>query len=334
MSGRGTRKIRRRPFEARHEAYPVRMSQLTPDLDPHHTPGLEPGGVIRGRTLLTGWFSFPHGEATAGDVLALRHVQARLELAGIPYDIAWSPRSHLGTLSLEDTDPRRYGRLLFVSGPVHGGQITALHERFEHCYRVAVGVSTLDPADPALSGFHRVVNRDGPGTLRGRVDLAASAPAEEPVPVAGVVLTGGQREYGAAPHGRVAEVLTSWLVGKDCARLELDTRLDTRDWRRNATCGQYLSVVERLDVVVTDRPHGLVLALRSGVPALAVDPVAGGARVAAQARVCRWPAVLEPEDVSPRLLDHWWSWCLGRGRELAAERGRDFRARRPAAVRP
>jgi hypothetical protein len=287
--------------------------------------------VTAGRTLLTGWFSFLHGEATAGDVLALRHVEARLLRAGVPYDVVWSPGFRPGALSLDDVDPARYTRLLFVCGPVHGEQIAALHERFAHCFRVALGVSTVDPADPALSGFHRVMSRDGPGTLRGRVDLAASAPAEEPVPVVGIVLTGGQREYGARRrHDTVAEGLTSWLAGKDCARLELDTRLDRDDWRRNATCGQYLSVVERLDLVVTDRLHGMVLALRSGVPALAVDPVAGGAKVSAQARVCRWPAVLHPEEVSPRLLDHWWAWCLGRGRELAAERGRDFRARRPA----
>ncbi|MDT0381538.1 polysaccharide pyruvyl transferase family protein [Streptomyces sp. DSM 42041] len=284
-----------------------------------------------GRTLVTGWFSFPRGEATAGDVLALRHVEARLDLAGASYDVAWSPGFRSQAVSLEDADPQHYSRLLFVCGPVAGKQIAALHERFAHCFRVALGVSTVDPADPALSGFHRVMSRDGPGTLRGRVDLAASAPAEEPVPVAGVVLAGGRRERGAGVRDdAVAEALTSWMCGKNCARLELDTRLDAHDWRRSATCGQYLSVLERLDVVVTDRLHGLVLALRSGVPALAVDPVDGGATVSAQARVCRWPAVLHPEDVTPRLLDHWWSWCLGRGRELAAERGRDFRARRPA----
>lgn len=33
-------------------------------------------------------------------------------------------------------------------------------------------------------------------------------------------------------------------------------------------------MLRRLDVVVTTRLHGLVLALKNGVPALAVDPVA------------------------------------------------------------
>lgn len=288
-----------------------------------------------GRTLVTGWFGLRHGEATAGDVLALRHVQARLELAGVPYDTAWSPRSRPGTLRLQDANPQRYSRLVFVCGPVHGEQIAALHQRFEHCFRVAVGVSTVDPADPALSGFHRVLGRDGPGTLRERVDLAASAPGDPPVPVVGVLLTGGKREDGDGRRpGDVGEAVTSWLAAKDCARLELDTRLDAGDWRRPATSAQYLSLVERLDVVVTDRLHGLVLALRSSVPAVAVDPVAGGANVAAQARVCRWPAVLRAEETSRRTLDTWWSWCLGPGREVAARRGREFVAGRPAAPVP
>jgi hypothetical protein len=286
--------------------------------------------VSGGRTLITGWFSFLHGETTAGDVLALRHVQARLDLAGLPYDTAWSPGFRPGGLSLDEVDPARYTRLVFVCGPVHGDQIASLHRRFPHCFRVAAGVSTIDPEDPALSGFHRVLSRDGPGTLRGRVDLAASAPADPPVPVVGVVLTGGQREYGdRRRHTAVAEEITTWLAGKDFARLELDTRLDVHDWRRNATCGQYLSVVERLDLVVTDRLHGLVLALRSGVPALAVDPVEGGAKVSAQARVCRWPAVLAAEKTCVRELDWWAQWCLGPGREAAARRSRDFRTRRP-----
>ncbi|MCF6522675.1 polysaccharide pyruvyl transferase family protein [Streptomyces sp. JJ36] len=282
------------------------------------------------RTLLTGWFSFLHGEITAGDTLALRHVQAMLDSAGIEYDTAWSPGFRSGALSLDTADPEDYSRLLFICGPLHGPQIAALHERFAHCYRVAVGTTTIDPGDRAVSGFHRVLGRDGPGSLRDRLDLAAGAPPEETVPVTGVVLTGGQREYGRLRrHDRVAETVTTWLAGKDCARLEVDTRLDAGDWRHCASAGQYLSVVQRLDVVVTDRLHGLVLALRCGVPALAVDPVEGGAKVTAQARVCRWPALVPVEGLDRARLEQWWRWCLGTGRELAERRSLEFRARRP-----
>ncbi|PJE99583.1 polysaccharide pyruvyl transferase [Streptomyces carminius] len=272
------------------------------------------------RALLTGWFTFLHGEVTAGDELALRRVQEVLDRAGIPYDTAWSPGFRPDALHLEDAAPERYSHVVFLCGPLHGSQVAALHERYPHCARLAVGVSVPDPDDPAVTGFHRVLARDAPGTAPA-ADLAAAAPGTPAVPVAGVVLTHGQGEYGPRRrHEEVARRVTGWLAGTDCARLELDTRLARDDWRLCGTPAQLQSVLARLDVVVTDRLHGLVLALRAGVPALAVDPVAGGAKVTAQARVHRWPALIPAERLTEEELDHWWRWCLGPGRAAARRR--------------
>jgi hypothetical protein len=70
------------------------------------------------------------------------------------------------------------------------------------------------------------------------------------------------------------------------------------------------------------RLHGLVLALRAGVPVLAVDPVAGGGKVTAQAAAWDWPAVLAAEQVTEQsLLDERWDWCrspAGRSEALRA----------------
>jgi hypothetical protein len=65
------------------------------------------------------------------------------------------------------------------------------------------------------------------------------------------------------------------------------------------------------------------------VPVLAVDPVAGGAKVTAQARACGWPALVPAEHASDAELDHWWSWCLGPGRDLARRRSDEFGGTRP-----
>jgi hypothetical protein len=275
------------------------------------------------RILLTGWFSFRHGEATAGDVLSLEAVRAAL--ADLPCDVAWSPIFRPGALTIEDARPETYSHVIFVCGPVHGPQLRHLHQRYASCRRIAVGVSVIDPHDPAAAGFDVILARDAPGASP-RHDLAAFA-SFAPVPVAGVVLAPGQGEYGARRrHDEVHARLTSWLGGQDCARLLLDTRLDTHDWRSFATPDQLLSVVGRLDVVVTTRLHGLVTALRCGVPALAVDPVADGAKVAAQARAWQWPAVLTADELSESALDGWWDWCLsGEGRSAAASPGADDR---------
>lgn len=58
-------------------------------------------------------------------------------------------------------------------------------------------------------------------------------------------------------------------VGPD----ELTAAPDTRDWQLCSTPDALAELMTRLDIVVTTRLHGLVLALRVGVPALAIDPV-------------------------------------------------------------
>ncbi|MFB4194142.1 polysaccharide pyruvyl transferase family protein [Streptomyces carpaticus] len=267
-----------------------------------------------GRTLITGWFSFPDGEATAGDVLALNRVRAVFEDRDLPYDVAWSPGFAPGELALEQAVPEAYERLVFVCGPLHGPQVAALHRTFAHCRRVAVGTSVIDPHDPAVTGFHRLLPRDGT-TAPPRQDLSLRAPRGPAVPVVGVILTEGQHEYGGRRlHAEAARTVISWLAAGSCAPVPLETRLDRTDGRLCGTPEQLLSVLERLDAVVTDRLHGLVLALRCRVPPLAIDPVRGGAKVTAQARACGWPALIPAERLDAPALDHWLDWCLTRGR--------------------
>lgn len=275
------------------------------------------------RVLIVGWPSFVDGEATAGDELALRRVRTVLQAAGIGCDTAYSPRFRQDAWHLDGehrgkmVDPHRYTHLVFACGPLHGEQVRRLHDGFAHCRRIAVGVSVIDPADPAVRGFHRVLARDAPGS-RAWPDLSASAVTDR-VPVVGVVLAPGQREYGPRRrHGAVHRAVTGWLARQDCARVPLDTRLDPTDWRLCHTPDQFGSLLARLDLVVTTRLHGLVLALREGVPALAIDPIAGGAKVTGQAAAWAWPAVLPAADATPQRLEHWWRWCLSdAGRQAA-----------------
>lgn len=270
------------------------------------------------RVLVTGWPSFLHGEATAGDVLSMSAVAHALDAHGIPHDQVWSPVFRPEARHLDDIEPSDYTHVVFACGPVHGDQVQALHERYPHCRRIAVGVSVLDPADPAVTGFHHVLARDAAG--RAERDLAAGGPGRR-VPVAGIVLAPAQREYGdRARHDEVHAALTGWVRRLDCGRVPLDTRLDVADWRHCATADQFGSILARLDVVVTTRLHGLVLALGAGVPALAVDPVAGGGKVSAQAAALGWPALVDADRVGQAELDRWWRWCLsaeGRSEALA-----------------
>ncbi|WP_027941887.1 polysaccharide pyruvyl transferase family protein [Amycolatopsis taiwanensis] len=273
------------------------------------------------RVLVTGWPSFREGEATAGDVLSMRRVSEVLAGAGVAHDSAWSPGFRPGALSLDDADPREYTHLVFACGPAHGRQVRWLHERYAACRRIAVGVSVIDHDDTAVTGFHRILARDD-GEMS-TVDLSLTA-AAHPVPVAGVVLAPAQPEYGASRrHDEVHAHLSDWLSTLDCARVPVDTRLACDDWSKCATPDQFLSLVGRFDAIVTTRLHGLVLALRAGVPVLAVDPVEDGGKVTAQAGALGWPAIVAARRAGePGLLDRWWAWCLSRAGTAAAKDGR------------
>jgi hypothetical protein len=261
------------------------------------------------RVLLTGWASFLHGEATAGDVLSLRAAGAALTDAGIGHDVVWSPGFRPGARHLPDAPPEDYTHLVFACGPAHGAQVRALHERYAACRRIAVGVSVADPEDPAVTGFHRVFARDDGVTPD--LSLAASVSA---TPVLGVVFAPRQPEYGGAGrHEEVHDALTGWLAGLDCARVPLDTRLAHGDWQRCATPDQFVSAVSKMDVLVTTRLHGLVLGLKAGVPVLAVDPVAGGGKVTAQGKALGWPVVAAEDAGDTALLASRLKWCLSRG---------------------
>jgi hypothetical protein len=274
------------------------------------------------RVLVTGWPSFLHGEATAGDVLAMEAVAAKLDAAGVPNETAWSPVFRPGQLTLDAAEPAHYSHLVFACGPLSGRPVAALHERFAGCRRIAIGVSVIDPADPAASGFQVILARDSPGEPP-TGDLA-TVPRPPLQPVAGVIQVGEQREYrGRGRHQAVSQSLAAWLPGCGCALLPLETRLDSRDWRLCGTPAELESIISRLDLVITMRMHGLVLALKHGVPALAVDPVAGGAKVTAQSTALRWPAVVTPGPagaLDAAALDRWRGWCLSEAGRRAARR--------------
>ncbi|MDT7802091.1 MAG: hypothetical protein QOI78_5524 [Actinomycetota bacterium] len=270
------------------------------------------------RVLLTGWASFLHGEATAGDVLSLRALGSALADAEIDHDVVWSPGFRPGTFHLPDAPPGAYTHVVFACGPLHGPQVRSLHERYAACRRIAVGVSVPDPADPAATGFHRILPRDDGDTAEPDLSLAAAVSA---TPVLGVVLAPHQPEYGSAGrHDEVHEALTTWLSGLDCARVPLDTRLAHRDWRRCATPDQLVTALSIMDAVVTTRLHGLVLGLKAGVPVLAVDPVAGGGKVTAQGRALGRPVLAAEDAGDAAKLDARLAECLSaEGRERARE---------------
>ena len=271
--------------------------------------------------LVTGWFSFFHGEATAGDLMAAEAACCWLEEAGVPYHIAFSPAFPDG-VRLDEIRPEEYSHLLFVCGPAAGPQVEELVARFSHARRIAVGVSVVGATPDA---WHAVIERDSAEAHR--PDLSLAVPHERLPPVVGLVQSHSQPEYPDARHDDVHSLIDDALSTRDVAVVRLGTRVDPRSVEAQHF-RHVEAALERMDAVVTTRLHGLVLSLRRGTPAVAVDPLPEGGKISRQAASLGWPAVLTAGELSEESLLEHLDWCLGPAASgavtEAATRGRDL----------
>jgi len=275
---------------------------------------------------VTGWFSWSDQGVTAGDLLA-RDVSCRwLREAGRAYDVANAPEFGSG-VNWRLVDPARYSDAIFVCGPVEGGRrLNYLLEQFGGSRWVGLNVTMLRSLE-SWNPFQLLMERDS--SVCARPDLAFVADSK-PVPVIGVVLVELYRpEYpqrDRQPQAR--DAVTRLLEARPAAMISIDTRVKANETGFRSAA-EIESAIAGMDVVVTTRLHGLVLALKHGVPALAIDPVAGGAKVAQQAAVVGWPVVrlgdeLDQDDLSAAL-----DYCLS---DDARRLARQCAARAKAAL--
>jgi hypothetical protein len=270
------------------------------------------------RVLVAGWFSFEFGHATAGDLLAKDLVCEWLDQAGYLHDVAVAP-PFPGDLHWRNADPARYSHVVFVCGPVWAA-LTEFLEYFADCRLIGVNVSLLHSVR-AYNAFDVLLERDSPETARPDVTFLGAQPK---APVVGVALVHPQTEYGERQrHLMVNDAVDRLLVERDVAAVTIDTRLDDNSVGLRSPA-QIEGVIARMDMVLTSRLHGLVLALKNGVPALAIDPIAGGAKIKRQADCVGWPIVFTPESLTDEALRDAFDYCLTpTARELAVRCGND-----------
>jgi hypothetical protein len=256
--------------------------------------------------------------ATAGDLMARDVVCEWLKELDVATDLAVAP-PFTGGVDWTTADPAAYSHVVFVCGPFgNGWPLVDFLERFKSCKIIGVDLSMLQPVDE-WNPFASLIERDS--SRRAHPDLAFLA--EQPrVPLVGLCLVHVQKEYGKrGRHTEVHHALERLVRRHDVGVIRIDTRLD-----HNATglwsATQVESLVARVDVVITTRLHGLVLSLKNGVPVLAVDPVAGGAKISAQAKIVGWPIVFNEADLSDETLDRALAFCLSDEARLLAARAR------------
>lgn len=272
--------------------------------------------------LIAGWFSFEDGHATAGDVLAARVVRQWLDDAGIVNELAAAPPFE-GDVHWRSANPAKYEIVIFVCGPF--GVLRSEAEFFRHFANsriVGVDLSVPDQPD-RWNPFDLLIERDSPTT--GRPELVFAS-RNDKVPVVGVCLV---EDYPGGATA-VAHAAISRLLGRfEVARVHIDTRLDvnTTGLRTEREIESLLAVA---DVVVTTRLHGMVFALKHGIPVLPVDPAPGGGKIMRQAETLGWPVCFEVNEMDDADLDAAFHYCLG---EEARQRAVECAGRAQAGIK-
>jgi hypothetical protein len=138
-----------------------------------------------------------------------------------------------------------------------------------------------------------------------RPDITFIAPPSR-VPVVGLCHV---EDYPWGDTATANRLFRELMAEREAAVVPIDTRLDV-----NATGLRTSREVERLiarmDVLLTTRLHGLVLALRNEVPVLAIDPTSGGGKLFRQASVLNWPAAFVVDRVTLPDLRRAFDYCL------------------------
>lgn len=256
------------------------------------------------KTLVAGWFSFEQMGATAGDLLSRDLVCEWLEDAGLEHDVAVASPFSDG-VRLQNVDPLDYSHVIFVCGPFgNGWPITEFLARFRHARLIGLNLSMLQALDE-WNPFELLLERDSSRTARPDLVFLTQVPQ---VPIVGRVLVEPQKEYrDKAMHDQANRAIERLTTLRPMAVVPIDTRLDENKTGLRQPA-EIESLIARMDVILTTRLHGLVLALKNGVPALAIDPIAGGAKIRRQAETIDWPFVfiadeLDDDDLAKALED-------------------------------
>ncbi|HVG48564.1 MAG TPA: polysaccharide pyruvyl transferase family protein [Rubellimicrobium sp.] len=277
-----------------------------PDTAPLSLPGSSR------RALLLGHLS------TVGDIEVLDWAKARLARLGLPYDVAAYAEMMRGAdptwVDARRVDPSLYSHLIVVCGPLAHSQFEQeadIFARFAHCTWIGLNLTMVAPLGQ-FQPFDVLLERDSDRLAR--PDLSFTQ-ALGPVPVLGLCLAGKQREYG--PRRMLDEAhqaLRALAASRPAAVVELDTKWPApRNQNGLRSPEEFESLLARMDVLLTTRLHGVALALKNGVPVVALDAIRGGGKVLPQARALGWPEVFAADAVSEADLVAALDRCLAPG---------------------
>jgi len=268
--------------------------------------------------LVAGWFSFNGMGATAGDFISRDIVCSWLKEAGLTFDIALAePLALEGGVDWRKLDAERYSHVVFVCGPFgNGWPLTEFLSAFSNARLIGVNLSLLQPLEE-WNPFHLLFARDSSLVSHPDISFQGKPPT---VPVVGVILVHKQKEYGKrALHERAEDMINDFLSRTEAAVVNIDTAIPNNKGLLR-TPAAVEALIRKMDLVITTRLHGVVLALKNEIPVIPIDPIAGGAKITQQVRTIGWPFLFNAESLSINSLLAAYKFSLSPDARLQAKK--------------
>jgi hypothetical protein len=258
------------------------------------------------KILVAGWFSFEGCSVTGGDLMARDLACQWIESTGHSYDIALAS-PFIGGVNWRSVDPKTYSHVVFVCGPFACNRGNAEFVKyFSSCRLIGLDLSMIEPTD-RWNPFDVLIERDSSAIARPDIAFGCDQPK---IPIVGIILVHPQNEYGSKNQHHIAnEAINRLINSREMVALPIDTGLDPNKTNLR-TAAEIESLIARMDLVVTTRLHGTVLALKNSVPAIVIDGIAGGAKVLRQAETIGWPVAFSVDRISDEALQKAFEYCL------------------------
>lgn len=155
--------------------------------------------------------------------------------------------------------------------------------RFHQSRLIGLNLSMLEPLHQ-WNPFDLLYERNSTEDVRPDIVFLSG---RAKVPVVGVCLV---EPYPGAMDAEANEVILRLIDKKEAAIIYIDTRLDKNSTHLR-TPAEIETMISRVDVLVTTRLHGAVMAIKNGVPVVAIDPEKGGTKIVDQMNKIGWALV-------------------------------------------
>lgn len=268
----------------------------------------------RRRILLT-WYGSFAGHGTIGDLRSMESVATHLHARGHQVLHATADPECVipGTqrVQWEHISHDQFDLGIFVCGPILSFHplTNALFDWFGAKPLIGVGVSLLARDDAGYANpFSAVLARQGRDTDYADVAIVAPPPEEPPRTSTstqiGVSLRGHQTEYGEE-RCRADDVATLSAAAIDEALSKFGgvaTTIENHLTRAGLSPDGIEVMYLDCDLILTSRFHGAITALRHGVPFIAIDQIAGGAKVFDLLAPLGWKHVYRIDELEQRAL--------------------------------